>query len=81
MHPVMGGSPSPVPVFLAQYLRSTFHNLDNEYLLMTILAHTKAFGKLDHSRFKKYIDSITFGNQLYNIDMGVSNTANHGHGS
>ena len=45
---------------------------------MTILAHTKALGRLDPSRFFFFlnIDSITFENQLCNIDMGVSNTAN-----
>lgn len=51
-----GGSCSHVAVFLSQYLRSTFHDWDTGYPLMTSLPHTNAFGKLAHSRlFWKHI--------------------------
>lgn len=54
--PSEGGSRSHVVVFLSQYLRSTFRDWDNGYVLMTSLPHTNAFGKLDHSRlFWKHI--------------------------
>lgn len=39
-HPVMGGSLSCVAMFLLQYLRSTFHNLDSGYLLMTFASYS-----------------------------------------
>lgn len=77
----MGGSHSNVTVFSVQYLRSAFHNLDNGCLLITILIHNKAFEKLDHSRFKKTIDSIAFDNQLYDIRHRGAKYSNHGHGS
>lgn len=79
---VMGGSLSHVAMFLSQYLRSTFHNLDSGYLLRTSLLHTQAFGKLEHPRlFGKHVQlhlkisciTWTWGCQIQQItDMDLN---------